>query len=82
MRQRKLCACFRTCGLYRGMEKVCVYIDAGNFYHLVLKKLELSEKDFDFNKFVSFLSGEKRTVQEMGKRYYVGTVREKRKSNI
>jgi len=61
----------------RGMEKICIYIDAGNFYHLVLKKLGFGEKDFDFDKFASFLTGEKRTIQEMGKRYYVGTVREK-----
>ena len=61
----------------RDMERVCIYIDAGNFYHLVLKKLGLSEKEFDFDKFASFLAGEKRTIQEMGKRYYVGTVREK-----
>jgi uncharacterized LabA/DUF88 family protein len=61
----------------RGMEKVCIYIDAGNFYHLVLKKMGHSEEDFDFDRFAMFLSGEKRVIQEMGKRYYVGTVREK-----
>jgi uncharacterized LabA/DUF88 family protein len=59
------------------MEKICIHIDGGNFYHLALKKLGLSEKDFDFDKFAQFLAGEKRTIAEMGKRYYVGTVREK-----
>jgi uncharacterized LabA/DUF88 family protein len=59
------------------MERVCVYIDAGNFYHLVLKKIGLTEIDFDFNKFVDFLTGSHRSIAPMGKRYYVGTVREK-----
>ncbi len=59
------------------MEKVCIHIDGGNFYHLALKKLDLSEKEFDFDKFVLFLAGEKRTIADLGKRYYVGTVREK-----
>jgi uncharacterized LabA/DUF88 family protein len=59
------------------MERVCIFIDAGNFYHLVLKKIGLSEKDFDFDKFVLFLAGDQRNIAEMGKRYYVGTVREK-----
>lgn len=59
------------------MEKVCIYIDGGNFYHLALKKLGISEKEFDFDAFLMFLIGEKRIVAEMGKRYYVGTIREK-----
>ena len=59
------------------MKRVCIHIDGGNFYHLVLKKLGLKENDFDFDKFTQFLAGEERTISEMGKRYYVGTVREK-----
>jgi len=59
------------------MERICIHIDGGNFYHLALKKLGSSEKEFDFDKFVQFLAGEKRTVADFGKRYYVGTVREK-----
>lgn len=48
----------------------------GNFYHLVLKKLGIYETDFDFEGFVSFLANE-RTIADMGKRYYIGTVRER-----
>lgn len=58
------------------MERVQLYIDGGNFYHLVLKKLNRTELDFDFDAFAKFLVGD-RTLPEMGKRYYVGTVREK-----
>lgn len=58
------------------MEKVSIYIDGGNFYHLVLKKLELKESDFDFESFAIFLANG-RHLGEMCKRYYVGTVREK-----
>ena len=57
------------------MEKVCVIIDAGNFYHLVLKKLNIKELDFDFEKFVNFLVGEREIIKE-GKRFYIATVRE------
>lgn len=74
---QKLCAGFRL-GMYTtAMERICIHVDGGNFYHLALKKLGLSEKEFDFDKFAKFLVGEKRTIAEMGKRYYVGTVREK-----
>lgn len=57
------------------MERLCIFIDSGNFYHLVLKKLGIQELDFNFDKFVKFLAG-KRTIIEQGKRFYVGTVRE------
>jgi uncharacterized LabA/DUF88 family protein len=57
-------------------KRVSIYIDGGNFYHLVLKKMGLSEADFDFEAFATHLVGE-RTLGEMGKRYYIGTVREK-----
>ncbi len=59
------------------MIRVNLLIDGGNFYHLVLKKLGINEKNFDFDKFADFLVGTERTISEMGKRYYVGTVREK-----
>lgn len=55
-------------------ERVHIYIDGGNFYHLVLKKFHLKELDFNFEKFVYFLANE-RTIT--GKRYYIGTVRER-----
>jgi len=57
-------------------EKVSIYIDGGNFYHLVLKKLGVLEVDFDFDSFAIFLAN-KREISKMGKRFYVGTVREK-----
>jgi uncharacterized LabA/DUF88 family protein len=57
-------------------ERVSIYIDGGNFYHLVLKKLDVIEVDYDFDKFAEFLANG-REVVEMGKRYYVGTIREK-----
>ena len=59
------------------MEKVCVFIDSGNFYHLVLKKLNLREAEFDFEGFVKFLANGREIAKE-GKRFYVGTVREKK----
>lgn len=57
------------------MEKVCIFIDSGNFYHLVLKKLNLQEAEFDFDGFSKFLANEREIAKE-GKRFYVGTVRE------
>ena len=59
-------------------ERVHIYVDGANFYHLVLKKLNTRELDFSFEKFVYFLANG-RTLT--GKRYYVGTVRE-REGNI
>lgn len=57
------------------MEKVSVFIDSGNFYHLVLKKIGVRELEFNFEEFVKFLAGG-REVTKDGKRFYVGTVRE------
>lgn len=57
-------------------ERVSIHIDGGNFYHLVLKKIGVMEIDFDFDKFVEFLVN-KRIISEMGKRYYIGTIRER-----
>lgn len=59
------------------MEKVSIFIDSGNFYHLVLKKLGLHETDFDFDTFALFLANG-RLIASHGKRFYVGTVRERR----
>lgn len=56
--------------------RVQIFIDGGNFHHLALKPLGIHEADFDFDAFTSFLA-DGRTITEMGKRYYVGTVREK-----
>jgi len=57
------------------MEKICIFIDSGNFYHLVLRKLNLREIEFDFDGFVRMLANERQITQD-GKRFYVGTVRE------
>lgn len=57
------------------MERVAIYIDGGNFHHLVLKRLFIQELDFDFEQFAQFLASG-RTVGTFGKRFYVGTVRE------
>ena len=57
------------------MEKVSIYIDGGNFYHLVIKKLGIDEAQFDFEKFAIFLANN-RPISTMGKRFYIGTVRE------
>ncbi|PIR06061.1 MAG: hypothetical protein COV55_05020 [Candidatus Komeilibacteria bacterium CG11_big_fil_rev_8_21_14_0_20_36_20] len=56
-------------------ERVQIFIDGGNFYHLVLKKLNIRELDFSFEEFVNFLVNN-RDISLQGKRYYVGTVRE------
>ncbi len=58
------------------IQKVSIFIDGGNFYHLVLKKLELTELDFDFEKFVEFIASDRKIVA-MGKRFYIGAVPEK-----
>ncbi len=55
-------------------ERVQLYIDGGNFHHLVLKKMSIKELEFSFEEFAQFLAN----IREItGKRYYVGTVREK-----
>jgi len=56
-------------------ERVQIFIDGGNFYHLVLKKFGIGENDFSFDDFVNFLANG-REIVSMGKRFYVGTVRE------
>lgn len=57
-------------------QRVQIFIDGANFYHLVLKKLELGEVQFDFEKFANFLANG-RVISETGKRFYTGAVREK-----
>ncbi|MBU3896174.1 NYN domain-containing protein [Patescibacteria group bacterium] len=59
-----------------GIERVNIFIDGGNFYHLALRKLGSSESNFDFEKFAAFLANGRKIV-EMGKRFYIGTVMEK-----
>ena len=58
------------------MERVSILIDGSNFYHLVLKRLGLKEAQFDFEKFAIFLANG-RLISDMGKRFYIGTIREK-----
>lgn len=57
-------------------ERIQIFIDGGNFHHLVLKKLQIQEANFGFEQFINFLANG-RDLTEEGKRFYVGTVREK-----
>jgi len=56
------------------MNRVCILLDSSNFFHLVLKKLKIRE--FDYDSFTAYLAKD-RTIINRGKRFYVGTVREK-----
>lgn len=56
-------------------ERVEIFIDGGNFHHLALKKLGIKELNFSFDEFVHFLANS-RSIVPMGKRFYIGTVRE------
>jgi uncharacterized LabA/DUF88 family protein len=56
--------------------RVSIYIDGSNFYYLVLKKLGLDERQFNFEKFAIFLANG-RIIPDKSKRFYTGTVREK-----
>jgi len=58
------------------MDRVQIFIDGGNFYHLALKLLKITGIDFDFNGFIQFLA-DNREITKMGKRFYIGTVRER-----
>jgi uncharacterized LabA/DUF88 family protein len=58
-------------------KRAMVFIDGGNFYHLVLKKFKIDETKFDFEKFVQFLT-ENYITEEFSKRFYVGTIVEDR----
>jgi len=57
-------------------EKICILIDGANFHHLVLKKLNVEELEFSFENFAKFLANE-RSIIKNGKRFYVGSIREK-----
>jgi len=57
------------------IERVAVFIDGGNFFHLVIKKLNIKNQDFNFEEFTNSLL-EGRSIKENWKRYYIGTVRE------
>ncbi|MDR3558413.1 MAG: Type 1 glutamine amidotransferase-like domain-containing protein [Candidatus Pacebacteria bacterium] len=56
-------------------ERIQIFIDGSNFYHLALEKLGIRDTQFDYDGFASFLASG-RTISEMGKRLYVGTVKE------
>ncbi len=78
------CACFGGAQVFllkqenhHKIMNVSIFIDSGNFYHLVLKKLNLQELEFNFDGFVNLLANE-RVIAPEGKRFYVGTVRERR----
>lgn len=58
-------------------EQVSIYIDGANFYHLVLKKMGIREIDFDYEAFANMLAGS-RQIGNRCKRFYVGTVRERK----
>lgn len=57
-------------------ERIQIFIDGSNFYHLTLKKLGLQDRQFDFDAFATFLTNG-RLISSMGKRLYVGTVSER-----
>ena len=56
-------------------ERIQIFIDGSNFYHLALEKLGIRDTQFDYDGFASFLASN-RTISEMGKRLYIGTVKE------
>ena len=55
------------------ISRVCVYVDGSNFYHIVLKKLNVKDTEFDYEALIKYLIGNG-ILGEDGKRYYVGTV--------
>ena len=55
--------------------RVAIFIDGGNFHHIALKKIGISELGFDFEAFATFLANGK-VLLSGRKRYYIGTVRE------
>jgi len=57
-------------------KRISIFIDGGNFHHLAIKKIGITENEFNFESFVDFLK-ENNTISENGKRFYIGTVREK-----
>jgi len=57
-------------------ERVQIFIDGGNFYHLTLKRLGLQDGQFDFDALALFLANG-RIISDMGKRLYVGTISER-----
>lgn len=57
-------------------DRVAIFIDGGNLHHLALKKISVSELEFDFEEFVHLLVN-RRIISSNWKRYYIGTVREK-----
>ncbi len=51
-----------------------MFIDGGNFHHLVLKKLRIADVDFDFSLFAEFLANGRSLERKI---FYTGTVRER-----
>jgi len=71
------CACASSVqGFHHMAERISILFDGANFYHLALKPLGIDEIAFDYEAFALHLACG-RTVSETGKRFYVGTVREK-----
>lgn len=66
---------FVECIIATMTERIQIFIDGSNFYHLALAKIGLKDGQFDYDAFTSFLAN-RRTISNMGKRLYVGTVRE------
>lgn len=56
--------------------RVQIFIDGGNFHHLALIPLGIKAVEFNFDAFAGFLA-DGRTITENGKRFYIGTVRER-----
>ena len=50
------------------VERITIFIDGGNFHHLVLKKLNTKELNFDFNAFVNFLVNSRKLSNEGAKK--------------
>lgn len=55
-------------------DRATLYIDGGNFHHLVLRKLQTAERHFDFEGFAQFLADGRSLAR---KTFYTGTVRER-----
>ena len=49
-------------------ERVQIFVDGGNFYHLVLKKLGISENDFSLDDFAKFLANGREIVNSFSQK--------------
>jgi hypothetical protein len=57
-------------------ERVSILIDGANFYLLALNKLGIRDAQFDYDAFADFLAAG-RDLSARGRRFYIGTVRER-----